>query len=74
MSGSDFNNDELSEIMLDRKIYGDIIKYYNLYAKDKQAIAYCTNIKHSQSICELFNENGISAVEMNAGTPEKNSQ
>ena len=37
MSGGDFNNDELSEIMLDRKIYGDIIKYYNLYAKDKQA-------------------------------------
>jgi len=71
MSGNDFNNNELSEVMIDKKIYGDIIKYYNLYAKDKQAIAYCTNIKHSQSICELFNENGISAMEMNASTPEK---
>ncbi|NCA68317.1 MAG: DEAD/DEAH box helicase, partial [Clostridia bacterium] len=71
MSGNDFNNTQLSEVMLDKKIYGDIIKYYTLYAKDKQAIAYCTNIAHSQSICELFNSNGISAVEMNAGTPEK---
>lgn len=71
MSGNDFNNEQLSEVMLDKKIYGDIIKYYNLYAKDKQAIAYCTNIKHSQSICELFNNNGILAMEMNASTPEK---
>ena len=48
------------KLMIDKKIYGDIIKYYNLYANDKQAIAYCTNIAHSQSICELFNSNGIS--------------
>lgn len=70
MSGNDFNNSQLAEVMLDRKIYGDIIKYYNLYAKGKQAIAYCTNIAHSRSICALFNANGITAMEMNAGTPE----
>ena len=28
MSGSDFNNEQLGDIMLDKKIYGDIIKYY----------------------------------------------
>lgn len=71
MSGSDFNNQEVSEVMMDKKIYGDIIKYYHQLADGKQTIAYCTNVKHSQSICELFNSNGIPAVHMDASTPEK---
>ena len=71
MSGADFNNEELSNVMLDKKIYGDIIKYYHKLADGKQSIAYCTNVKHSLSICELFNSNGIPAVHMDASTPEK---
>ena len=71
MSGSDFNNEQLGNVMCDKKIYGDIIKYYHKLADGKQAIAYCTNVKHSQSICELFEKNGISAVHIDASTPEK---
>jgi superfamily II DNA or RNA helicase len=71
MSGSDFNNEQLGNVMLDKKIYGDIIKYYRQLANGKQSIAYCTNIKHSQSICDLFNDNGIAAVHIDASTPEK---
>lgn len=71
MSGSDFNNEQLGEVMLDRKIYGDIIKYYHKLAEGKQSIAYCTNIKHSLSIRDLFNDNGIPAVHMDASTPER---
>ena len=71
MSGSDFNNEQLGETMCDRKIYGDIIKYYKELADGKQALAYCVNIKHSKSICELFNNNGISACHIDANTPEK---
>ena len=70
MSGSDFNNEELGETMCDKKIYGDIIKYYKQLADGKQAIAYCVNIKHSKSICELFNNNGISAKHIDASTSE----
>jgi len=71
MSGADFNNEQLGETMCDRKIYGDIIKYYHQLAEGKQALAYCVNIKHSKSICELFNNNGIKACHMDASTPEK---
>lgn len=71
MSGSDFNNEQLGEIMMERKIYGDIIKYYRQLANNKQSIAYCTNVKHSVSVCELFNENGIPAVHIDSNTPEK---
>lgn len=71
MSGSDFNNQELAEVMMDKKIYGDIIKYYRQLANDKQTIAYCTNIKHSESVCDLLNASGIRAKHMDASTPEK---
>lgn len=71
MSGADYNNEELGEVMLDRKIYGDILKYYRELADGKQSIAYCTNVKHSMSVCELFNSNGIPAVHIDASTPEK---
>lgn len=71
MSGFDFNNEQLGEAMCDRKIYGDIIKYYRSLADGKQAIAYCVNIRHSESICDLFNENGISAKHIDATTSEK---
>ena len=70
MSGSDFNNEELGEAMMDRKIYGDIIKYYSELAGGRQSIAYCTNVKHSLSVCELFNSNGIKAKHIDSHTPE----
>jgi superfamily II DNA or RNA helicase len=70
MSGSDFNNEELGNVMCDKKIYGDIIKYYKQYADGKQAIAYCTNVKHSKSVCDLFNQNRIPAAHIDASTPE----
>lgn len=70
MSGADFNNEELGATMMNNKIYGDIIKYYNQLATEKQAIAYCVNIEHSKSICDLFNDNGIPACHMDATTPE----
>ena len=70
MSGADFNNEQLGETMCDKKIYGDIIKYYRQLANDKQSIAYCVNIKHSKSICDLFNANGIPAKHIDGTTPE----
>jgi len=70
MAGSDFNNEQLSETMCDKKIYGDIIKYYRELADGKQSLAYCCNVKHSQEMCKLFNDNGISAKHMDSHTPE----
>lgn len=70
-SCGDYNNQELGEAMSSKKIYGDIIKYYNMLAKDKQAIAYCVNISHSEEVCQTFNENGILARHIDSHTPEK---
>jgi len=71
MSGADFNNEELAETMCDKKIYGDIIKYYKQLAEGKQALAYCVNIKHAKEVCKLFQNNGYAAAEMDNEMPEK---
>lgn len=71
MSGSDFNQEDLEVAMCDRKIYGDIIKYYRQLASGMSALAYCSGVQHSKSICELFNDNGIPAKHIDASTPEK---
>lgn len=67
----EYNNEQISEKMRKPAIYGDILKYYKQLGEGRQAIAYCTNIAHSQEVCEMFNKNGISAIHMDASTPEK---
>ena len=70
----DYNNQELGEAMSNRKVYGDILKYYNLLAKDRQAIAYCVNVSHSEEVCQMFNDNNIPARHIDSHTPEKTRQ
>lgn len=68
-SCGDFNNQQLGEKMSSKRIYGDIIKYYNKLGENEQAIAYCVNINHSKEVCEMFNSKGISARHMDSKTP-----
>lgn len=70
----DYNTQDLENKMSVKRIYGDILKYYNLLGKGEQAIAYCININHSKQVCEMFNKNEILAKHMDATTPEKERQ
>jgi len=70
-SQGDFNNEDLGKAMSSKKIYGDIIKYYNKLSKNEQAICYCVNINHAKEVCANFNNNNISAKEIDSKTPEK---
>lgn len=70
----DYNNEDLGNVMSSRRIYGDILKYYRMLADNKQAIAYCVNVAHSQEVCEMFNSNGISARHIDAHTKEKDRE
>lgn len=67
----DFNNQQLGEVMSNKKIYGDILKYYNMLGQGRQALAYCVNINHAKEVCEMFNNSGITAKEIDSKTPEK---
>lgn len=70
----DYNNKQLGEAARKPTIYGDILKYYKKLAGNRQAIAYCINVEHSKEVCQMFNDNGIKAVHMDAKTPEKERQ
>lgn len=70
----EYNNKQLTNKMCKNVIYGDIIKYYKELAEDRQGIAYCTSVKHSQEVCKMFNENNIKAIHIDATTPEKERQ
>lgn len=66
----DYDEKQVEEMMIKRAVFGDVIAYYNRLAKDKQAICYCTTVKHSKAMMENFNQNGITAVHIDGETPK----
>lgn len=66
----DYDEKQVEEMMIKRAVFGDVIAYYNRLAKDKQAICYCTTVKHSKAMMENFNENGITAAHIDGETPK----
>ena len=63
----EFNNTQVNDLMCQPTIYGDVIKHYNLLGDNRQAIAYCALVKHSQQVADMFNKHGISAVSIDGG-------
>lgn len=76
MVAGEYNNGQLSDIMCQSAIYGDVLKYYRVLGENRQAIAYCTSVKHSIQTAEMFNANGISAISIDGGMSmkERNSK
>ena len=71
MVAGEFNNGQLSDLMCQSAIYGDILKYYRQLGENRQAIAYCTSVKHSEQTAEMFNSNGISAISIDGLMSQK---
>ena len=71
MVAGEYNNGQLSELMCQSAIYGDVLKYYRQLGENRQAIAYCTSVKHSEQTAEMFNKNGISAVSIDGSMSQK---
>lgn len=70
----DYNNHELQDLFIKNNVYGDIFKYYKELAFNRQAIAYCVSIEHSQKVRDIFLKNGISAMHIDSHTPVKQRQ
>ena len=71
MVAGEYNNGQLSDLMCQSAIHGDILKYYCTLGEGRQAIAYCTSVKHSMQTADMFNANGISAVSIDGGMSMK---
>lgn len=71
MVAGEYNNGQLSDLMCQSAIYGDILKYYRQLGDKRQAIAYCTSVKHSEETAKMFNDNGITAISIDSGMSVK---
>ena len=67
MVAGEYNNRQISDLMCQSAIYGDVLKYYRQLGENRQAIAYCTSVKHSEKTARMFIENGISAISIDGG-------
>lgn len=59
------------ENLMEPAIYGRVIAEYKRLCPDKQAIAFCCSIKHSQQVADQFAEAGIMAAHLDGNTPKK---
>ena len=71
MVAGEYNNGELSDLMCRSAIYGDVLKYYRELGEERQAIAYCTSVKHSEQTAKMFCDNGIPAVSIDGSMSQK---
>ena len=52
--GTEYNPDELSELLQKRQIYGDAIRHYRTYADQKPAIVYCRSVNAASETAARF--------------------
>lgn len=58
----EFDAKSAEKVMLESKVYGDVISYYRKFAGEQQAVCYCTTVKHSKAMAEQFRAAGIDAA------------
>jgi len=67
--GNDYDQNFIGEQFLERKIYGDVLKYIK---PEKKTIIYCPSIKFSQALADEINKNfGDIARHFDGDTPAK---
>ena len=71
MVAGEYNNGQLTELMCQTAIYGDVLKYYQQLGENRQAIAYCTSVKHSEQTAKMFCDNGITAISIDGSMSQK---
>ena len=67
----DYVVSDLEQLMNERAIYGNVIESYLRFAPGERAIAYCVSVTHARLTADSFNNAGIKAAVVSAGTPSK---
>jgi DNA repair protein RadD len=57
----DYANDQVAAAMDRPTVTGDAIAHYQRLAAGQQAIAFCCNVAHAESVCAAFQAAGIAA-------------
>ncbi|MBK5072209.1 DEAD/DEAH box helicase family protein [Budviciaceae bacterium CWB-B4] len=72
--GSDYNEEQLAEIMSGADLVGDIVRNWLEHGQDRPTICFCVNVRHANYVTIEFNRAGIAAEVMTAGTPHDERQ
>ena len=67
----EYSVSDVENVMIQKAVFGDVIKNYRELADGKQAICYCTTIKHSLAMEQVFNDAGIDARHIDGTTPKE---
>lgn len=59
---------EIEKRMIQKAVFGDVIRYYDQLADGKKAICYCSTVNHSERTAEAFNNAGIAAAHIDGNT------
>lgn len=68
--GGDFDQEQATDILTARAVFGDVITHYKTLAAGKKAICYCSSIRHSKAMTAEFQAAGINAVHFDGDTPK----
>lgn len=72
--GSDYNEDQLAEIMCGSDLVGDIVDNWLRHGNDLPTVAFCVNVAHANFVTIQFKKCGINAEVMTADTPHEERQ
>lgn len=70
ISKGEYDTASVEKLMIRKAVFGSVIEYYKKLADGRQAICYCTSVKHSIEMAKQFNDAGIDAAHIDGETPK----
>lgn len=71
ISAGDYAGGELSALMRNRAIVGDVVSTWQARAENRQSICFCVDKEHARTLAQEFAEAGISAAYVVDETPDQ---
>ena len=68
-SHGDYNSEDLESLMDQKKLVGDIVKFWQEKGENRQTIIFAVGVEHSKHLAEQFSSAGVPAEHLDAETP-----
>lgn len=68
ISAGEYKQDEVSQLMQNKEIYGETVKQWEKLAKNQKTIAYCASVEASEETAEEFRLSGYAAESLDGRT------
>jgi superfamily II DNA or RNA helicase len=60
--GTEYDEEQLDDLLKRRKIYGEVVGHYEKYGKDRSALIFCRSVKAAHQMAERFRDKGHNFV------------